>query len=257
MALEATKGLDMILILFGINPNRIVHNYELSDDARAIVAVPDIKVAVTTDKDKLSGFKEDGWLIVPVSKKDIGKFYETLSSLLAIHTANQRKDTLNADKSTSQHEQWLIDGCVRRQLPNPNRNLKFDNPENGRELTTPDMAWEDEKVAFFVDGLWWHTGQDDKKVMDMMSSDLSDDEKKRKLAQQKSAVEKDGNARSIMQTMGWVVLSCSDRDLEKPGGVDRQVDRIEEELQKKWKLAEAKKKLADQGVDLSDLDDLI
>lgn len=253
---EWIQSVYQFLVLCGINPERIKPNHEHSDTARAIVAIPDIDVAITTDKDKIAGFKEDGWIIIPLSQKSMKDFHLTFSALMAAFVANQRSNTLNADKSTSQHEQWLIDACVRRQLPIPNRNLSIKNPETGKELTTPDLAWEKEKIAFFVDGLWWHTGQDDKKVMDMMGSDLTEEEKKRKLKKQKSAVEKDGNARSVMTTQGWQVMSCSDRELEKPGGIDRQVDRIEEMLNKQWKKRDMLEGLSKQGIDTNDLLDL-
>lgn len=249
------QSIYTILVLCNIEPNRIVPNYSHSDEARAIVAIPDIEVAITTDKDKVSGFREDGWVVVSLPQRKLMDFHEVLSEMMVIFTSNQRADSLHADKSVSQHEQWLIDGCIRRQLPVPNRNLKIINPDTGRELTTPDLAWEEEKVAFFVDGLWWHTGQDDKKAMDVIGSDLDEEEKKRKLAKQKSAVEKDGNARSIMTLQGWKVLSCSDRALEKPGGIDEQVDRIEETLNRQWKAIKQRKKLEEQGIDLTDLFD--
>lgn len=249
--------------MMGIDPKRVERNYVLGDDpdrpeGRAILAIPDIKVAITVDRDLPVGFKDAGWIVVPLQIKDLEVYHDVFAGLMVVHQANQRAKTLDTDTSTSRHEQWLIDACIQRGLPTPNRNFRIDNPDYpGKLLTIPDLTWEKDKVAFFVDGLWWHGGKSDSERMKILSADLTDEEKERKLKSENDSREKDSRIRSIMQREGWVTLSCSDRDLERPGGVSKQVDSIEKVLGEKRKAREDKARLLElmkeQGMDIKDL----
>lgn len=133
-------------------------------------------------------------------------------------------------KQTSQHEQWLMDAMIRHGLPTPDRNYRI-NRSNGRELTTPDFAWPSLKVAFFVDGLWWHTTKDDMAAMEALQ-DATSREKKTILETNKVRAERDANIRSEMTIEGWKVISCSDRDLEDPANIEDQVEKIERLLRR-------------------------
>lgn len=251
------------LAMMGIDPKRVKTNYTLGDnpdnpDGRAILAVPDIKVAITVDRDLPAAFKEAGWIVVPLQIKNLEVYHEVFGSLMSVHQANQRAKTLDTSANTSRHEQWLIDACISRGLPTPDRNLRIDNPDYpGKLLTIPDLAWEKDKVAFFVDGLYWHGRKENIERFKILDADMTDEERQRKLDQDDDSREKDNRIRSIMQREGWVTLGCSDRDLERPGGVTKQVDSIEKVLNDKRKKREDKAKLLEmlqsQGMDIDSL----
>lgn len=254
------QSVATMLMLSGVNPKRIKTNYILGDDpdkpdGRAVIAIPDIEVAITTDRDIPDGFNESGWIVIPVSVKEFQDFHAVFQKLMTVYQANQRSKTLDTDSNTSRHEQWLIDECLRRNLPRPERNLDIEDPDKpGRKLTVPDLAWEKYKVSFFVDGLWWHNQQENDKRMKILDADLTDDEKKRRMEKEKSLLEKDARIRSKMQVLGWVTLNCSDRDLERPGGIREQVDRIERVLTTKKKEQEALSAI--EGLSAEDMDKL-
>lgn len=264
MSVEWPRSVAHLFALCGINPKRLAVNYTLGDDpdkpnGRAVIAVPDIEVALCTDRDVQDGFREAGWIVVHVPAKDLASFHQTFQTLLAVHQANQRSKTLDTDCSTSKHEQWLIDEVLRRNLPPPDRNLRIDNPDRpGQQLTTPDLAWEKEKVAFFVDGLWWHSGKETDKRMKILDADLTDEEKARRMEKEKSLLEKDARIRSVMQLQGWITLNCSDRELERNGGVAEQADRIEKALRARWQERDALRAVTGAaGADLSSLRSLL
>lgn len=240
------KNIYLTITLMGVSPHQIKRNYEI-DKGRAVIAIPDLEIAITTDKDKVEGFREEGWIVISLPKRDLESYSATFDELFKIFEAKRRSKTIGTTKSTSKEEQWLIDECLSLGLPIPNRNLSITNPETGKELTTPDMAWEDVKVAFFVDGLWWHQGKDDKERLEIINKEMTEDEKKRLLLKNKSSNEKDGNARSVMQIQGWITLSCTDKELHERGGVRKQAERI--------KLAISTRRSV-QAADASNLGDL-
>lgn len=113
---------------------------------------------------------------------------------------------------------------MRRMLPVPDRNYKFTR-EDGTELTTPDFTWEKYRIAFFLDGSYWHSIKGNKEIIKKIKAD-----KKRQndiVIQRSDKARKDGQIRSELGSMGWIVLSCTDGDVETQDGVNRVVDLIE------------------------------
>ena len=107
--------------------------------------------------------------------------------------------------------------------PLPDRNHVF-RREDGTELTTPDFTWEEYRIAFFMDGAYWHSVKDDKELLRDIAE--SKDLEKHIIDTRRDKVQKDGRIRSELASMGWRVLSCTDEDLQEEGGIRRVVGQI-------------------------------
>ena len=131
-------------------------------------------------------------------------------------------------KMTSQPEEVVLHEIMRRMLPIPERNYKFTR-DDGTELTTPDFTWENYKIAFFLDGSYWHSIKGNKEIIKKIKSD----KKKQNdiLIQRSDKARKDGQIRSELASIGWIVLSCTDGDVETAEGVKRVVDLIERTIE--------------------------
>ena len=107
----------------------------------------------------------------------------------------------------------------------------------------PDFAWEDVKLAFFVDGLWWHVGKDNRErrqAIENGDADVIDAADKMSVSRR----ERDTDNRSELQVMGWRVLECTDKDLESASGVQKQVRRISKMLRQLRKESNATETVA-------------
>src|SRR5699024_6453047 len=153
-----------LMALIDIDPSRVKPNYtHESGDGRIVLALPDSKVGIRTEGDNAEPFIEDDWFIVHVSVSQMPTVHEMYKPMMSLSYQDISRRSTDTTKKTSQHEQWLFDAIIRRGLPEPDRNLVL-RKEDGKELTTPDFAWERIKVAFFVDGLWWHVTKDDRET---------------------------------------------------------------------------------------------
>lgn len=223
------QSLYEVLAMLGVDPSRMRPNLEHeSGQGRVLMGMPDTKVAITTEGDDATPFREDGWSTFPVSVSRIKELDEVLSGLQALSIEDRRRRNMETVKNSSRHEQLLVDAVIRHGLPEPDRNCRIDRGD-GKELTTPDLAWPDLGLAFFVDGLWWHVTRDDVDTLEMLADE---DNRESLLEENRTRAERDGEIRSQLQVDGWVVLQCSDRELESNEGVEKQVRRISDVLRR-------------------------
>jgi G:T-mismatch repair DNA endonuclease (very short patch repair protein) len=220
------------LVLRGVDPHDMTPNYEDEDGTRVILAMPESKVALATDGDVYESLLDAGWQVTVVPVGAMKSFASTARELNSV-TTNYRVRSSGSQmlKTGSEDEARMLNGILRAHLPPPDRNFRImreDSP--GKELTVPDFAWPRHRVAFFLDGLWWHHGRDSdvqKKALLGTADKAVLEEVER---QQSARATRDANNRSELTLMGWMVLSCSDEDVADESGVARQVERIKKAL---------------------------
>lgn len=225
MSTHFIQSVYRALALMDIDPSSMVPNF--SDDASGgflALAIPSNKVGIAVEGDNSHPLVEDGWYVEHMTIKQLEVFHVAMTSFAAMAFEHDHRESQHTAKQTSRHEQWLYDELLRRGLPKPDRNLRIER-DNGRELTTPDFAWERYRLAFFMDGLWWHQTRDDTRLINQIKENgelLIEGEKTR--------AERDSRIRNELVVRGWRVLSCTDRDLEAKNGISRQADIIESVL---------------------------
>ena len=226
MSSHFIKSVYRVLALMDIDPSSLVPNYSDETSGGYIaLAVPSNKVGMALEGDNPQPLVEDGWYVEHFSTKQLEVFHAAMNSFTALSFEHDHRESQRTTKQTSRHEQWLYDELLRRGVPRPDRNLRIER-ENGRELTTPDFAWERYRVAFFVDGLWWHQAKDDHHMIERIREEGGELIKEG----QKTRAERDARIRSELVASGWKVLSCTDRDLEAKNGIRSQADIIERVL---------------------------
>lgn len=194
------------------------HDYNVS------IALPLIKYAIAFDGDTTTGLEEDGWHIEYVSYNDIEPFSRVFFSVDNARVAEMYARADPNVKTTSIPEEKLLIEFKRRRMPEPDRNYKFTR-DDGTELTTPDFTWEDLRLAFFMDGSYWHSVKSDKEIIkEIKSSRKMQDTIVEK---RKDKARKDGAIRSELAARGWTVLSCTDDDIETSEGLKDVVDMVE------------------------------
>lgn len=191
------------------------------------IAVPSIKFGIAFDGDEVDGLVEKGWRIEHLSYSDVEPFARVFAAVDAGRVAQVYARADPNVKTTSEPEEKLYREIIRLGLPVPDRNHKFTR-EDGTELTTPDFTWVDHRVAFFMDGAYWHSVKDDQSIIKEIKSSrkMRDDI----VSMRKDKVRRDGDNRSELASRGWIILSCTDDDLSEEGGVDRVMDRIQRTL---------------------------
>ena len=226
------------MVLMGLNPNDWEINYEGDDGGTLALAIPDIRVGMSFQGNDPQPFIDDGWFVQAMNLQDMPQFFRVWETLKEFQAqVKTRKSANEMVKSGSSQENALLAGIIRAGLPEPNRNLVV-RRENGKELTVPDFAWEDVKLAFFVDGLWWHVGKDNRErrqAIENGDADVIDAADKMSVSRR----ERDTDNRSELQLMGWRVLECTDKDLESASGVQKQVRRISQMLRQLRKESDA------------------
>ena len=226
------------MVLMGLNPNDWEINYEGDDGGTLALAIPDIRVGMSFQGNDPQLFIDDGWFVQAMNLQDMPQFFRVWETLKEFQAqVKTRKSANEMVKSGSSQENALLAGIIRAGLPEPNRNLVV-RRENGKELTVPDFAWEDVKLAFFVDGLWWHVGKDNRErrqAIENGDADVIDAADKMSVSRR----ERDTDNRSELQVMGWRVLECTDKDLESASGVQKQVRRISQMLRQLRKESDA------------------
>ena len=222
-------GMFEAMVLMGLNPNDWEINYEGDDGGTLALAIPSIHVGMSFQGNDPQPFIDDGWFVQAMNLQDMPQFFRVWETLKEFQAqVKTRKSANEMVKSGSSQENALLAGIIRAGLPEPNRNFVV-RRENGKELTVPDFAWEDVKLAFFVDGLWWHVGKDNRERRQAIESgdtDVIDAADKMSVSRR----ERDTDNRSELQVMGWRVLECTDKDLESASGVQKQVRRISQML---------------------------
>ena len=222
-------GMFEAMVLMGRNPNDWEINYEGDDGGTLALAIPSIRVGMSFQGNDPQPFIDDGWFVQAMNLQDMPQFFRVWETLKEFQAqVKTRKSANEMVKSGSSQENALLAGIIRAGLPEPNRNFVV-RRENGKELTVPDFAWEDVKLAFFVDGLWWHVGKDNRErrqAIENGDADVIDAADKMSVSRR----ERDTDNRSELQVMGWRVLECTDKDLESASGVQKQVRRISQML---------------------------
>lgn len=231
-------GMFEAMVLMGLNPNDWEINYEGDDGGTLALAIPDIRVGMSFQGNDPQPLIDDGWFVQAMNLQDMPQFFRVWETLKEFQAqVKTRKSANEMVKSGSSQENALLAGIIRAGLPEPNRNLVV-RRENGKELTVPDFAWEDVKLAFFVDGLWWHVGKDNRErrqAIENGDADVIDAADKMSVSRR----ERDTDNRSELQVMGWRVLECTDKDLESASGVQKQVRRISQMLRQLRKESDA------------------
>lgn len=226
------------MVLMGLNPNDWEINYEGDDGGTLALAIPGIRIGMSFQGNDPQPFIDDGWFVQAMNLQDMPQFFRVWETLKEFQAqVKTRKSANEMVKSGSSQENALLAGIIRAGLPEPNRNLVV-RRENGKELTVPDFAWEDVKLAFFVDGLWWHVGKDNRErrqAIENGDADVIDAADKMSVSRR----ERDTDNRSELQVMGWRILECTDKDLESASGVQKQVRRISQMLRQLRKESDA------------------
>lgn len=243
-----------LLVYLDIDPSRIALNY-ISDgenpaSGRLAIALPDTKTGFNLDGDTIAPLQDDDWFVTPVTIKQLELFHNLFRNVESVAIEDKRRRMLDTTKQVSKQENMLLDELIKRHLPDPDRNFRL-NRDDGKELTTPDFTWPDLKIAFFVDGLWWHLGREDKERLDALKEVAQNDARGFSDANQ-SRFENDLRIRSKMTAKGWIVLSCTDRDLNNYRGIQEQADIIESVIEN---VQREQKAYAKANRDESDDDD--
>jgi len=246
-----------MLARFGVDPHEGRSGFtNEAGDARIALAVPGSKVGLSIDGDRPDPLLEDGWHVPHFSVQQLETFalvYRQLGTLAFEHI---RRESMESQvKTGSQEEERLLAAILKANLPTPDRNFRIARP-NGTELTVPDFVWAELKVAFFMDGLWWHVGRDDDRTLKMIADAATDKERGELLMKNnRSRAERDGDNRSELASMGWIILSCTDKDLATGQGVRKQVTRIGKTLQQQRKLYDQLNKFEPENPDSGSPDD--
>lgn len=214
-----------LLRLMGIaqNIHDIQPNFQYKG-GRVTIAVPRIHFALACDGDHIDPFIEEGWEIQRIRSSDIESFSRIFFAIMAGRLAEEKMKMDPTVKNTSEPEERLLNAIIWRGLPTPDRNKKFLR-EDGSELTVPDFTWEEYKLAFFMDGAYWHSVKDDTEMIKQLKTNAK--KKNEVIAKRKDKVRKDAEIRSELAVLGYTVLVCTDADIETQEGIDTQIDRIE------------------------------
>lgn len=216
------------LARLGIDPHTAKPRYiSENGEGRIAIAFPESKVGLSLEGDRPDPFIEDGWFIQNIPIHQLQAFAMVFKLLGTLGFEHIRRLSMSAQiKTGSKEEERLLGALLISNVREPNRNFTLYR-DNGTELTTPDFVWEDLKLAFFMDGLWWHITKDDDRTLKMISEASADKDKGQLLMNNnRSRAERDGHNRSELSAIGWRVLSCTDKDLETDKGIKLQVNRI-------------------------------
>lgn len=250
----AIMAMYQVLALLGVvkKSSEVKTRFTYKKTDNISLAIPGIKYGVAFQGDSYKKLEEDGWRIEHIATEDLLPFHRVFSSLDASRIAYVYANADPNKKTTSAPEDRLLDEIISRMLPIPDRNYTFKR-DNGTELTTPDFTWEDHKIAFFMDGAYWHSVKDDQAIIKQIKK--SKNFGKYITDSRKDKVRKDGAIRSELGALGWIVLSCTDDDIATDEGLSDVVDNIERAI----KNVEASKSVSLRGEsqDQDFLDDLL
>lgn len=227
MSFEWAESVYLALVLMGQSPQDWKLNYECPrTGGKVALAVPEHRVGLAFLGNAIDPLLDDGWEIVRLDMKEMPSFDSAFRKLGEFDALLEtRKSGSEMLKTGSSQEAALLQGILRAGLPKPDRNYRILR-ENGRELSVPDFTWPEMKLAFFVDGLWWHVGKDGhdkrKEVLDSKDTTAMQEAERESIARR----QRDASNRSDMTIMGWTILECTDADLENETGVRKQVERI-------------------------------
>ena len=222
-----------VLAHLGVNPSDVSVNFDTGIDGvdPLLIALPQSKVGIVVNPARVGNAVKAGWSILDLDEAYVLAF-DTVFRGLEDQTFEHLRRASQAGqvKTGSSQEEKLFSAILRANLPEPDRNFTV-RRDDGTELTVPDFTWEDMRLAFYMDGLWWHRGKDDARMMNAITDAAKSKRKKKAfLDGERSRAQRDGDNRSELASMGWIILSCTDADLETREGVDRQVHRISQTM---------------------------
>lgn len=193
------------------------------------VAWPDHKTAFSLSASGRHPAADDGWLVLrpaPNALAAAGLVLELVDRVAfgkEIRLAEQA-----ADLNVSATEERLLRELVRLGVPMPDRNVVFGG---GRwPTTTADFSWSDQRVAVFVDGLYFHGGAD-------FARDVADAANRwhRPAAEiekrARNAAVADIAKRRRVAAAGWVYVQVSDAEIDEDGDAAAVAAEIAEILQ--------------------------
>ena len=217
MDADTWNGLYRLLSQLGYPRPQIGYTGK-NDKGKLQIAWPDREIGIAvTDIDDPGPFKRDGWEIIPVTLRQlaaIGPVVGMLDTLSFAHRLSASR--LDAKATVSRTEQNLLRELLRLGMPDPDRNISIIEDETGRTLTVPDFAWVEGpfKLAVFVDGYYFHGGQDRKAILEIAAEDPA-----RAAALEQSERDKltrDADARRHMTAQGWQVIAVTDTEIDDP-----------------------------------------
>lgn len=223
---DCAQSLYAALAMVGIDPNTIELGYSNKGD-RVTIALPDIKAALSFPGDNSLGIEKDGWVVKHLTTDALEGFHTVMQSVLAIQLQGSTVRTGTGINGSSQ-ENVLLKELLDRRLPEPDRDFRYRN-EKYQVETVPDFAWEDLKVAVFVDGLYWHVSKDAAKGSREVAEAETPEEAKQRMKTVKLSAENDMRKRRALQGDGWTVIVCSDREIDN-GTVEDIADQIEDAI---------------------------
>lgn len=241
-----------LLAMHGVNPNLFQLDYRTEDNsARVAVGIPKTKTGIALLGDRIDALEEEDWYITSLTNSDLEGFVKVFDAISTLYFEHARRKSQGEQvKKGSKEEEALLAAILQANLPEPDRNYRVYR-ENGNELTTPDFTWESLKVAFYMDGLWWHQTKDDAQMLNMLAEAGKDKDKGNLLKnQQRTRAQRDADNRSELASKGWQILTCTDADLTTEKDIQKQVKRIGQTLRQAaeiQKLRAQQNKHSDKG----------
>lgn len=232
------QSVYMLMSMLGIDPHRVSVRYmptpDNPDNGNISLAMIDTKVGVYLEGDNPGPLHEDGWSIFHLDMKAINSFSKVFEEVRNLYAEDSRRRLNDTIKSTSNHEELLLSEILKRGVPKPDRNYKIIKKDgSGKELTTPDFAWSDIKVAFFVDGVWWHVGREDKQIAKELKQAIEEGADEL-LQERKTRYERDLAISSELTSMGWTVLRCAETDLNNHKGLVEKAEMLTSVINNKY-----------------------
>jgi G:T-mismatch repair DNA endonuclease (very short patch repair protein) len=123
------------------------------------------------------------------------------------------RDSENSTKITvSTIEATALRALLKAGLPMPQREIGFYRGSE-RAVTVPDFAWPEARLAVYVDGIYWHGGQDLQQAM--LAAAGADKEREQQLQDRiKHTVVRDAAKRRYLVSLGWTVCAIAEPEIE-------------------------------------------
>ena len=181
---------------------------------------PELKIAVTLDSGEGKKFTREGWQLVHIPANALN----AAEPIIAMLDELVRKRTVaasfaEAQLTVSKTENKLLDAILAAGISEPDRNYKFVDQYQD-VVTVPDFVWENEKVAVFVDGEFFHGIKDLGDAL-QIAFDNDPDIKTEILSQAKDTMSRDATKRRKLVKAGWkvVVVTASEIDTGNLTGI--------------------------------------
>jgi very-short-patch-repair endonuclease len=189
-------------------PGEPIPGYE-SQGGSVALAWPTAQVALCVPGDNPKPLTDAGWRAVRLPVGWDAVFTQLAGLTYALQSAGSAATATNP----SSQEQRMIEALLSAGLPDPDRDFKVIDPATGQHRATPDFSWPEVKLALEVDGIHWHLGGHVDRVLEQVKQDPA---KAKDLKRQAATrFEKDAAKRRLMSSMGWVVVQCTDTEIDQ------------------------------------------